>query len=234
MNQEKSYKSLKFTLIELLVVIAIIAILASMLLPALNKARRMARGTGCASNMKTASLGINMYASDYNDYLIGYNMKYGAQDISIGYADARVWITELSFLRLGYNRYNGQNMQKFMCPEVRADNFSAMTGLYSWGFNYSILTAHWAPAADIHSKYFKFSARKKPSAQFLLTDSWKPGAPGDYANAYGLRAAKDLGWFDSRHGTGKANVMYFDGHIDTAFKPNSAPTDGNAALWSGN
>jgi prepilin-type N-terminal cleavage/methylation domain-containing protein len=58
------------TLVELLVVIAIIAILAGMVFPGLSQSKQKSQGTACLSNLRQLDLGWNIYANDFNQFLV--------------------------------------------------------------------------------------------------------------------------------------------------------------------
>ena len=97
-----------FTLVELLVVIGIIALLISILLPALNRARRQAQEIACRSNLRQMGLALTMYTNDWK-YFPGCHGNTAAA----GYY--AVWPTRLRIYMKG-----GQDV--FHCPS-QGDQF---------------------------------------------------------------------------------------------------------------
>jgi prepilin-type N-terminal cleavage/methylation domain-containing protein/prepilin-type processing-associated H-X9-DG protein len=76
-----------FTLVELLVVIAIIALLLALLMPALDRARELARRSVCFASLKDLALAWVMYADDNDGKLV-----YGVPEAPFTYPDGRVEI----------------------------------------------------------------------------------------------------------------------------------------------
>jgi prepilin-type N-terminal cleavage/methylation domain-containing protein/prepilin-type processing-associated H-X9-DG protein len=95
-----------FTLIELLVVIAIIALLASLLFPALAKARKRATATHCLSNLRQWGIAWLLYADDHYG-----SFSHGDTVDTVGWARGE-WV-------LALQSYYAKKPDLLLCPEAR-------------------------------------------------------------------------------------------------------------------
>ncbi len=101
-----------FTIIELLVVIAIIAILASILMPALRKARESSKATACKSNLKQIHMGVSLYTNDHNDWLPLGNLYYWIKPV----AENLNIEPDINWSNSRYAFWNTENI--FVCPST--------------------------------------------------------------------------------------------------------------------
>ncbi len=215
-------KHMNFTLIELLVVIAIIAILAGMLLPALNKARAIARSVNCVSNLKQLGIPFYAYTSDNRDYFMCLSQSGTVADGDSANARANgplqwggcllPYLVQRSNVRSSYQK---PLPKVFQCPSrlandavkvVNPDTYHNLAYV-SYGFNaYLFGGLDFKISTTVYAS-LKNGNVKSPSRSLVLCDQHTTAPPcsgGHYQ--YTQEGAC------YRHAQ-RSNTLYVDGHV---------------------
>lgn len=177
-----------FTLIELLVVISIIAILASLLLPALGKAKAKTKTIKCANNEKQFGIAFQCYGNDYGDYFPSNSPSNPATGTAY-------WHT-YSFLGPYLSPSKGGNIDTlFPCPSATPDE--------------TYYTSNWFYSMDANLGFKKVFIVTRPSARLLLIDYQ---IRSFYPDVTYFDGSKTPGPAYHRHSDG-SNLLFVDGHV---------------------
>jgi len=210
----------KFTLIELLVVIAIIAILASMLLPALAKAKEKAKAISCTSNQKQIALCMLMYSDDYDGQILlkyadnatcfliwcmvtGKDLLYGTDNPSLKMLPDWRSIACPSLLKTTNPASIWTHKQFYGVPYAGHVNWCPFIKDEPEGY----INARGLPQADMLVNTKKI---RRPSESGLFADTYRPDTKANHSN-YGLTYG-ETGMM-SLHHSDKCNSAWVDGHV---------------------
>jgi prepilin-type processing-associated H-X9-DG protein/prepilin-type N-terminal cleavage/methylation domain-containing protein len=209
-------RSWRFTLIELLVVIAIIAILASMLLPALSKAKEAAHASDCVSNLKQIGIGLVMYIDDNAGW-------HPPTFYSLTNATWHAILTDNEALEgfgLTATAYVSEDV--FSClsapDQIGLDVLRSVNGIdkyffYSYGMNLTYFAGR--QINGINEQEFRHSVVKDASNTLDVLDTEEHAGsdinyPGTYRMVHGI--SNHYGIPSARH-SGGSNILWMDWHV---------------------